>query len=247
MILVLSGEGPADLGTCQPGEAGRRFVPGPMAWIVDKLLGSPDKLNYSILDIQDAGGDCVCLLNKADLAALRPQKPMFLPRREDRSGNLFFLKSAFLLGRHANALSAQRGSPVIAIFFRDADGTRSTAKAEWKQKFASMQRGFEVAEFPTGVPMVPRPKSEAWLLCGLLKREDEGKDYSWLEDAPGNDASPKNLKALLEEKLGYPPTAEQQAELVSSGTIDPGLIDLSSFNAFREALEKGWGGALPAQ
>jgi len=245
MILVLSGEGPTDLGTRQLREAGWEFVPGPMAWIVDKLLDRPDRLNYSVLDTQDAGGDCICFLHETDLAALRSQKPMFFPRGENTSGNLFFFKSAFLLGKHAKTIATQRDSPVIAIFFRDADGTRSTPRTEWKQKFTSMQKGFEVAEFPSGVPMVPRPKSEAWMLCGLLKREDAERDCSWLEDEPGNDASPHSLKARLANHLGGEATAERQAELVRKGTIDPALIDLLSFTAFYAELDRAY--ALAAQ
>jgi hypothetical protein len=165
---------------------------------------------------------------------------MFFPRGENASGNLFFLKSAFLLGKHAKIIATQRESPVIAIFFRDADGTRSTPRTEWEDKFTSMQRGFEVAEFSSGVPMVPRPKSEAWMLCGLLKHEDAGRNCSWLEDEPGNDASPNSLKARLAKHLGGEPTAEQQAELVRCGTIDPALIDLSSFTAFCAELARAY-------
>lgn len=245
MILVLSGEGPSDLGTRQLRETGWEFVPGPMAWIVDKLLTRPDRLNYSVLETQDAGGDCIYFLKKTDLASLRTQKPMFFPREESTSGNLFFVKSAFLLGKHARTVAAQRSCPVIAIFFRDADGTRSTPRTEWEEKFASMRKGFEVAEFPSGVPMVPRPKSEAWMLCGLLKREDSGRDCSWLEDEPGNDASPNSLKTRLANHLGYEPTAEEQAELVRNGTISPALIDLSSFRAFCAELDRAY--ALAAQ
>ncbi len=245
MILVLSGEGPADLGTRLLRETEWKFVPGPMAWIVDKLLARPDKLNYSVLETQNAGGDCICFLRETDLAALRPQKPMFFPRGESKGGNLFFFKSAFLLGKHAKTIATQQDSPVIAIFFRDADGTRSTPRTEWQEKFTSMRRGFEVAEFPSGVPMVPRPKSEAWMLCGLLKREDAGRDCSWLEDEPGNDASPRSLKTQLAKHLNCEPTTEQQAELVSCGTIDPALIDLPSFTAFCAELDRAY--ALAAQ
>ncbi len=245
MILVLSGEGPTDIGTRRPVETGWEFVPGPMAWIIDKLLGQADRLNYSALELQLIGGDCVCFLSEADLAALRPQKPMFFPRGENTRGNLFFLKSAFLLGKHAKAVATQQNSPVIAILFRDADGTRSTPKTEWEEKFNSMRRGFEVAEFSSGVPMVPRPKSEAWMLCGLFKREDAGRDCHWLEGEPGNDASSNSLKARLANHLGDQPTAEQQAELVRNGTISPALIDLPSFTAFCAELDRSY--AVAAQ
>ncbi len=83
------------------------------------------------------------------------------------------------------------------------------------------------------------------MLCGLLKREDAGRDCTWLEDEPGNDASPNSLKARLANHLGDELTAEQQAELVSCGQIDPALIDLPSFTAFCAELDRAY--ALAAQ
>ncbi len=246
MILVLSGEGPTDLGTTRQSEAGREFVSGPMAWIIDKLLKRPHKLNYSVLELHVNGGDCVCFLDKADLAALRSPKPLYLPRGEDaKKRNLFFFKSALLLGKHAKTIAAERNSHVIAIFFRDADGTNSTPRADWQIKFESMQSGFKTAEFQSGVPMVPRPKSEAWMLCGLFKHENAEGKFNWLENEPGNDASPNNLKARLTEHLGYQPNASQQADLVRDGQIIPELIDLPSFTAFREELDRAYANTAP--
>jgi hypothetical protein len=245
MILVLSGEGPTDLGTKAPKKTGLEFVPGPMAWIIDRLLARRDKLGYSILELHASGGDCVCLLSEGELSALRPPKPIYLPRGEDIPGNQYFRVGAILLGKHAKAIAIERSAPVIAVLFRDADGTRSTPRSAWQSKFTSMQHGFKDADFLSGVPMVPRPKSEAWMLCGLLKREDAGRDCGWLEDEPGNDASPRSLKGQLAKHLNCEPTVEQQAELVSGGQVDPALIDLDSFKAFRGELDRAYKCAAP--
>jgi hypothetical protein len=248
MILVLSGEGPTDIGTRKPKETGWEFAPGPMAWIVDKLLERPAKLKYSVLALHADGGDCVCLLGEMDLAALRGPKPLLLPRGTDEAGSQYFRKGAYLLGKRAKVIATERSSPVIAVFFRDADGTNSTPKAEWQKKFDSMRSGFEAAEFSSGVPMVPRPKSEAWMLCGLLKHEDATRDCSGLEDEPGNDSSPRSLKSQLARHLKCEPTAEQQADLIRSGHIDPETIDLPSFIKFRQELDRAYANAaLPIQ
>lgn len=240
MILVLSGEGPTDIGARLPKETGWEFAPGPMAWIVDKLLEKADRLKYSMLDLHAGGGDCIFFLSETDLSALRPPRPLLLPRTQDTPGNQYFRKGAYLLGKHAKAIAHGRNSPVIAVFFRDSDGTRSAPKTEWEGKFASMQRGFEAAEFPSGVPMVPRPKSEAWMLCGLFKAQKPGTNCDQLEDAPGNDASPNCLKAQFARHLGCEPTSEQQADMVKHGQIDPDRIDLPSFMAFRKALNQAY-------
>ncbi len=238
MILVLSGEGPTDIGARQPRETGWEFVAGPMAWIIDKLL--EQKLNYSLLELNANNGNCVYFVNEGELSALRGPKPLFMPRGGQKKRNIFFFKSAFLLGKQSKDVASERNSPVIAVFFRDADRTRSTPMEDWQNKFDSMKDGFEAAEFSSGVPMVPRPKSEAWMLCGLLKRQNAGADCGWLEGASGNDASPNSLKAQLANHLGHEPTTEEQAEFVRSGQIDPEVIDLSSFLAFRAELDRAY-------
>ncbi|MDR3753758.1 MAG: hypothetical protein P4K93_10415 [Terracidiphilus sp.] len=245
MILVLSGEGPTDLGTRRPNETGRGFVPGPMAWIVDNLLALPGKLNYSILELHANGGDCVCFLSETELSALKYGRPRFFPRESGMFGIQPFRANAHQLGKHALAVARERGAPVVAILFRDSDGTNSAPRTLWKVIFESIKAGFQLAGFQSGVPMVPRPKSEAWMLCGLLKREDAGRDCLWLEEEPGNDASPKSLKLQLAKHLNCEPTADQQAELVRDGTIDPALIDLPSFTAFSAELDRAY--ALAAQ
>jgi hypothetical protein len=225
--------------------AGREFVPGPMAWIVDKLLNRPDKLDCSILEGHTKGYDWIRFLSEFDLRELRSARPRFFPHTQGTFGSQFFRANAYQLGKHAQTVAVERNDAVIAVLFRDGDGTRSTPKAEWQEKFDSMLSGFEVAEFKSGVPMVPRPKSEAWMLCGLRKREDANRDCSELEDASGNDASPNSLKAQLANHIGHEPTAEEQAELVRSGQIDPALIDLSSFVAFRAELDRAYAQATP--
>jgi len=240
VILVLSGEGPSDLGARRPSEAGWEFVPGPMAWIVDKLLGRPDKLDYSVLDGHASGYDWVYFLSETDLGALRYPRPRVFPRDQSSFGNQYFRAAADQLGKHAQAVAIERSDSVIAVFFRDSDGTNSAPKTLWEAKFQSMKAGFELAGFRSGVPMVPRPKSEAWMLCGLLKSEDAVKDCNWLEDEPGNDASPKSLKGQLEKHLNCEPTSEVQAELVRTGKIDPALIDLKSFKEFCESLDQAY-------
>jgi hypothetical protein len=244
MILVLSGEGPTDIGKWQPTETGWVFVPGPMAWIVDRLLGMPEKLDYSILDGHANGYDWVRFLSESDLRDLRHPRPKFFPHSPNVFGSQYHRASAYQLGEHAQAVAIERSDSVTAVFFRDSDGTNSAPKALWKSIFVSMKDGFLLSGFLSGVPMVPRPKSEAWMLCGLLKDEDPNRDCTWLENEPGNDASPKSLKKRLADHLHCDPTAEQQAELVRSGQIDPELIDLESFTAFREELDRAYARAV---
>lgn len=128
MILVLSGEGPTDIGTMRPTKAGWKFAPGPMAWIADKLLEHASQLGYSVLDHHGEYGDCVYFLSEAELAARRLAKPIRLPTLASGKGNQGHLIGAFHLGRFARDIAGERNAPVIAVFFRDGDGTRTASR-----------------------------------------------------------------------------------------------------------------------
>jgi len=146
------------------------------------------------------------------------------------------VSNAQCLGLYAKKLAAEEaGMPVIAILFRDGDGTNS--KKEWSAKVESMRRGFELVEFRTGVSMVPNPKSEAWLICALRTPAYSG--CASLEDESGNDNSSNPLKDQLARLCGgLHPSAETQADWVREGRVDPSRIEMPSFSVFKEDLRK---------
>lgn len=234
MRLLLSGEGPTDLGHERPTEGGMEFVPGPMAWVVDKVL-ERHHTQYSLLDIHLAGGDCVTYVRETVLATMGKQGSQLLPGVKFGKGTSFFTRNAQVLGLMAKQTSVREQQPVVAVLFRDGDGVRATPAGEWQEKVDSMHRGFAMVECDTGVPMVPRPKSEAWLLCAL--RPPGYVNCALLEDASGNDASQNSLKGQLAALSGgTDPSADEQADWVVTGAVDPLRIDMPSFNAFKQAL-----------
>jgi hypothetical protein len=234
MRLVLSGEGPTDMGQGVPTPGGMKFAPGPMAWVVDKLL-ERHHTGYSLLEVHQAGGDCVTHVHETALAALgKPGSPL-LPGLKYGKGNAFFTRNAQAMGLLAKQRSKRENQPVLAVLFRDGDGVRATPPGEWQEKVDSMHRGFALVGCETGVPMVPRPKSEAWLLCAL--RQSNYVNCAPLEDASGNDASPNSLKRQLAALYGgVDPSADEQAGWVMTGAVDPLRIDMPSFAAFKQAL-----------
>lgn len=234
MRLLLSGEGKTDLGQVQPGPSGLTYWPGPMAWIIDRLV--EDRLDYSLLESHAAGSESVRFVDEAELADCGKSGPRLLPGIRYGKGQAFFTRNAQVLG--LLAMDEQRASaqPVIAVLFRDADRTAATPRDQWQAKVDSIARGFELVEFRAGVPMVPRPKSEAWLLCGLKPQPCAQCDD--LEDAPGNDGSPQALKTRLRALIGQDTGAEEQADWIRSGRIDPRQIQMPSFKVFREALSR---------
>lgn len=234
MRLLLSGEGPTDIGMTRLTAEGLQFVPGPMAWFVDRLL--EPRLGYSLLELQESGADCVRHMHEADLAAGAKRGSLLLPGVRFGKGTAFFTRNAQVLGLMARLDAKQTGQPVVAVLFRDGDGTGSVPKVQWQQKVDSIARGFELVEFDAGVPMVPRPKSEAWLICALKTPAYQHCDA--LEDSPGNDGSPHALKARLAALHGSEPGADVQADWVRKGQVDPAAIDMPSCDAFRAALDR---------
>jgi hypothetical protein len=99
-----------------------------------------------------------------------------------------------------------------------------------------MLDGFEVEGITTGVPMLPKPKSEAWILCAL---RNNYQHCAKLEDESGNDASPNALKKQLDNHLGEPGSRELLNDKVDDGAIELDKItDMPSLTAFKNRLNE---------
>jgi hypothetical protein len=164
-------------------------------------------------------------------------KPPTLPGKRRDTETAFFFRTARALACIALALGRENGDEVVAVLFRDADGTQSAERGEWQRKFDSMLDGFTYERLAGGVPMLPKPKSEAWLLCAL-KSPQPYQNCAALEDESGNDRSPNSLKRQLAAAMGQEPTRETLCDQFVSGAVDIYRIDMPSFNAFRDRLEQ---------
>jgi len=139
-----------------------------------------------------------------------------------------------ILSRIAKEQASARNDDVVAVLFRDADGTASAGRGLWEDKWQSMLAGFDEEGFDRGVPMIPKPKSEAWLICALKERPYQ--HCNDLEDRSGNDKSPKSLKKELAKLLGEKVTPELLCDKVRT-RVDMNRITMPSFQAFRTRLE----------
>ena len=98
-----------------------------------------------------------------------------------------------------------------------------------------MERGFtEQDYFELGVPMIPMPKSEAWLLCAL--KDSPYQSCNQLERESGNDNAPNPLKKQLNEALNGESTVAKHNELILSGVVDINQINMDSFTKFKAKL-----------
>jgi hypothetical protein len=238
MKLLISGEGTSDLGACNNAQgqcSDEFFNPGPMAVWLARLWEA--LLHYNLLDIPDA----VLFVSETALAQQSKQegrgKRMHSLRSRDKPAETgLYFSNARQLGLMAKQLATDGQVPVMAVLFRDADGTHSAPGQLWQTKWNSILDGFSEATFDFGVPMLPKPKSEAWLLCAgkTARHSHEG-----LEAISGNDDSPHSAKKQLDEFFGGHRAADQLADWCQENPTDwSNLLTMPSFKAFFERFQE---------
>lgn len=263
MYFLLSGEGATDLGIVTHSTdsevcAADQFAEGPIAVLIDRLV---QQLHYEysflkygtfgyVTESRLAGrAEGIRPLERPAEEPPLPQAPpvaakagrgLRLPSREVARNTRDFYGHARALAQLAKQWESALSEDVFVVYFRDADGNASAGFRDWKAKRDSMLTGFGDEGFARGVPAVPRPKSEAWLLCVL--RDPPHAPCRKLEERSGSDKSPDSLKAelatVLKEKFGVPFARETLRDLIKHRPIDYTKIDLPSFTAFRERLEE---------
>jgi hypothetical protein len=209
---------------------GKDFRAGPMALMIDRLV--EPIWGYSPL------GAMAFIYASEGLLDFRSRqlRGVALPGLKRAKETGYFFKNARALAQMAKERTTQE-SPVGAVLFRDSDGTRSASNSLWQEKWGSIANGFEAENFPHGVPMVPKPKSEAWLLCAM--QQNQYNNCARFEDISGNDASPNSAKRQLDEALA---AINKQyvdvCDLIQDGTIQAARIAMPSYDHFRERLEQ---------
>jgi hypothetical protein len=235
MYFLFSGEGKTDMGTSKaaiPICEGDDFLVGPMTIVVAKVVEA--KHNYSILNGACGFVSKVGLVDRAvELKAVKKQ--MGLPGKKQAKETRYFHNSARILARFAKEKAKALDEEVVAVLFRDSDGTASAGRGDWNDKRQSMLHGFDVEGFDKGVPMIPKPKSEAWLICAWKKHPYQG--CNTLEERSGNDNSPKSLKEELRKLLEDDVTRELLCVKVRQSFDIDGIM-MPSFKVFRDRLEE---------
>ena len=234
MFFLLSGEGVTDMGAGRSDNEiceGADYFVGPMAVIVAQIVEARHR--YSIFE-----GACgfvperAIIERSAELKAVR--KGPLLPGKKRARETHYFFNNARVLARMAREKAAALDDDVAAILFRDNDGSASAGRGRWSDKWRAMADGFAEEGFDRGVPMIPKPKSEAWLICAWKHQPYQGCDS--LEDRSGNDNSRRSLKKELAKLLQEEVTADLLCKKVRD-SFDAAKVTMPSFNAFRARLE----------
>lgn len=235
MHFLFSGEGPTDCGEWYFADrvcTGADFQPGPMMLLANQILKRAR--GESPLDSGGCGLAARSLRNAAISELKTNKKSMGLPGPRRAKETQYFQRSARALARLAARWEVNKSEDVVAILFHDNDDRQATPAGLWKARKDAVDDGFREEGFTRGVAMIPRPTSEAWLLCALKNRPYEQCDA--LEERSGSPNSKRPLKKELGEVLGTKPTRELLCELVTAGKIDSDRIAMPSFAAFREDL-----------
>lgn len=225
MKIIVHGEGATDMGVHPPnGE----FAPGPMLHILSRAINQikPD-LAFTL------SPESVCIKSKSqmkeDSNRLYPRKAMFIKQSSPESlkkGNPDHRKLSSVLGK-----LAIEGCFNLAVFFRDCDGTRSSAINRWEVICQSIMTGFNATGYKYGVPMCPKPTSEAWLLA---LHPQNTISAAKIEALSGNLESvnhpKKKLKALGTKSIDY------TGIVISRFTSASSLSSLNSYQEFYKAL-----------
>ena len=236
MYFLFSGEGPTDLGLCGADAAmcqGERYEHGPMTVMVDQIVER--RHHYSLFGTRHYGFVSRRTLVERARELKAAKKATRLPGKKRAKETRYFFNNARVLARIATARQSELADDVVAVLFWDSD-TASAGRGIWEDKRRSMLDGFEEEGFAKGVPMIPRPTSEAWLLCAL--KNDPYQGCPALEDRSSSGHSPHSLKRELEDLHGHPPSREELAEMVTARVVDVERIDMPSFSAFRSRLEE---------
>lgn len=236
MYFLFSGEGPTDLGRCadDAGECtGPEYNYGPMTVIVDRIV--TEVVGKSVI----RGGHFgyvskQSLIGQASEMKYASKKSLGLPGKHHPRETRYFFNNARALSFIALKRQQQIKEDVVAILFRDSDGASSAGRGLWNDKRQSMLDGFEYQGFHRGVPMIPKPKSEAWIICAVKSNPYDG--CAALERRSGNDNSPHSLKKELAGILKGKTNREGLNALVEGSKFNVKRIEMPSFNTFRERL-----------
>jgi len=231
MFFLFSGEGITDLGVgksdavvCQ----GHDYFVGPMAIMADHVVQG--KQGYSIVDAGCCGYVSERNLSNRAAELKAAKKALGLPGKKRAKETRYFFNNARVLSRIAKEKQTGLKDDVVAVLFRDGDGTASAGRGLWDDKRKSMLDGFDEEKFSKGVPMIPKPQSEAWLICALKKTA-----YQRCAALEGRSGKP--MKSELAKLLGEAVTPELLCQKVRNRSVDVDRIKMPSFKAFRDRLE----------
>ena len=164
---------------------------------LNSRLSHKSNIDFTVDLIDNTGQkmDWVCSFNRSELKQQsKSLKPFSRRGKKTAAETRFFFNNARAMAQIAIECQQSENVEILAILFRDSDDATSCGRGLWQEKHQSMLDGFTREKFLYGVPMVPKPISEAWLLCALRERYQH---CDGLENESGRCGTANPLKKQL--------------------------------------------------
>lgn len=239
--IILSGEGLTDVGESASGAPISQdddILTGPMLKIVYRLIHdySPDWYR-ELHDWTSPTPIPTILVSRTERARIsKTLQPNLFQTHTSGRGGIEHSKSAWTLA----TIAAERGA-TLAIYFHDTDGTRSVLKRTPNLQGIIEEatiRGFTVASSVAGVPMIPKPTSEAWFICHAKEHPYNYCHLLETQLAGNQESEDRHPKDVLDKLIG-----RTHRELLNDivDAIDLERLDMPSFNTFKENMRQALG------
>jgi len=238
--LLVTGEGPTDMGCCKNQSevcTGEDYQTGPVGILMSKFLERYlPEWNAEQLEFHNPES-FTTFIYRSWFDHLTKEKQLIRPSKKGvKKGFIEHAQRAAALGDYAKLNAFQ-----IAAYFHDTDGTRSEQRDDPHRRenlVKAINEGFRAVDFfECGIAVVPKPTSEAWLLC-MCKAVPYQHCNKLEDELSGNDRSPQRApKKLLAEALNV---EELDREILCkiARQVDIERIDMNSFNAVRQSLRQ---------
>ena len=220
--FITCGEGTSDLYVARDGRQD-----GPLKIAVDKLLNS---------FWRDSHGFEFRAVGRNQLSkATKNQRPKLGAVVRGHKEKYPGLRSVAAFAACLAQMAQIEGDDWGVIFFEDLDFHADTDIEDfYKAKIGAMHKGFDLAQFKKGVPMVPKPRSESWLLCYYQETPYEIGNY--FENLAGSDQSLNSGKKRVARFFGVHENQIYGRIKERIDDIDWSRIDAPSFVFFKNRL-----------
>jgi len=239
--IIVSGEGPSDLGGSCSGQSAlsrdEDFEKGPFFYLIERMLNKYlPEWNKDIFETVPLSITYVShgYLGKQAKKIVKGQgKYALAGKNDEHKGNVGKLKQAREMGR----LAVEHGCQ-LAIYFHDTDGKnkdKNLTSPIQSKIVKAVDQGFERGEMNAGIAMIPKPTSEAWLICSCKNNYQHCETLE--ATLSGNDRSEDNApKKVLANCLGVD-DCDNELLTEKINNIDLDKINMPSFNQFKDDLK----------
>ena len=237
--IVITGEGPTDMGYSRSGQGiarGDDFGIGPMGLLLLKQLNRllPEWNRY-LITWQQPGTFCT-LVADGVLGKQSKAGKKIRPSKKVAKGYAEHAQRAAALAQFARENEQQ-----LAVYFHDTDGTRSQLQQDGQRQqkmTTAIKEGFKTEQFAEqGIAMIPKPTSEAWLICAL--KEHPYQHCAELEqNLSGNDKAGARAPKVQLANILNNPDYNRETLIQCVEKLDPEALEMPSYQDFREQLNQ---------